>query len=197
MRIPLLMFGLGLAAAVGVVFPSHAQVPAATTAAFRPPAKLRFRRGRWAIPFATAQSSQANPDLRQGLRRRRAASQLHDCHLNGGTTAYASPWVGIWGVFPEDLSQPQRQGQCITGPRQRLLPTLDERQAAARRRGRNARDSELHVVAVERRAYRCGRGRARIFSASSCPIRRSLTRFVARNSMPRNAALATVPKGKV
>lgn len=23
------------------------------------------------------------------------------CHLNGGTLAWASPWVGIWGVFPE------------------------------------------------------------------------------------------------
>ena len=23
------------------------------------------------------------------------------CHLNGGTTPYASPWVGLWGVFPE------------------------------------------------------------------------------------------------
>jgi len=27
------------------------------------------------------------------------------CHLNGGTTAYASPWVGIWGVFPEYRSR--------------------------------------------------------------------------------------------
>lgn len=23
------------------------------------------------------------------------------CHLNGGTTPYAAPWVGLWGVFPE------------------------------------------------------------------------------------------------
>lgn len=27
------------------------------------------------------------------------------CHLNGGTTPYASPWVGIWGVFPEYRSR--------------------------------------------------------------------------------------------
>ena len=27
------------------------------------------------------------------------------CHLNGGTTADASPWVGIWGVFPEYRSR--------------------------------------------------------------------------------------------
>lgn len=24
-----------------------------------------------------------------------------NCHLNGGRQPYASPWVGIWGVFPE------------------------------------------------------------------------------------------------
>jgi len=27
------------------------------------------------------------------------------CHLNGGKTPYASPWVGIWGVFPEYRSR--------------------------------------------------------------------------------------------
>ena len=27
------------------------------------------------------------------------------CHLTGGKTAYASPWVGIWGVFPEYRSR--------------------------------------------------------------------------------------------
>lgn len=27
------------------------------------------------------------------------------CHLNGGKTAYAAPWVGIWGVFPEYRSR--------------------------------------------------------------------------------------------
>jgi thiosulfate dehydrogenase len=24
-----------------------------------------------------------------------------NCHLNAGTKAFASPWVGLWGVFPE------------------------------------------------------------------------------------------------
>jgi thiosulfate dehydrogenase len=38
-----------------------------------------------------------------------------------------------------------------------LFSALDERQAVARGRGRNARDFELHVVAVEGRAYRRGR----------------------------------------
>lgn len=33
------------------------------------------------------------------------------CHLNGGTTAYASPWIGIVGVFPEYRS---RNGKMIS-----------------------------------------------------------------------------------
>ena len=31
-----------------------------------------------------------------------------NCHLAGGTTANASPWVGIWGVFPEYRSRSGR-----------------------------------------------------------------------------------------
>ena len=34
-----------------------------------------------------------------------------NCHLVGGTTAHASPWVGIWGVFPEYRS---RSGKLIS-----------------------------------------------------------------------------------
>lgn len=34
-----------------------------------------------------------------------------NCHLDAGTTANASPWVGIWGVFPEYRS---RSGKVIT-----------------------------------------------------------------------------------
>ncbi len=30
------------------------------------------------------------------------------CHLNAGTTASASPWVGLWGVFPEYRSRPAK-----------------------------------------------------------------------------------------
>jgi len=28
-----------------------------------------------------------------------------NCHLNGGRTPFAAPWVGIWGVFPEYRSR--------------------------------------------------------------------------------------------
>ncbi len=34
-----------------------------------------------------------------------------NCHLTGGTTPGASPWVGIWGVFPEYRS---RSGKLIS-----------------------------------------------------------------------------------
>jgi thiosulfate dehydrogenase len=34
-----------------------------------------------------------------------------NCHLNGGTTAYASPWVGLSGAFPEYRS---RSGKLIS-----------------------------------------------------------------------------------
>lgn len=34
-----------------------------------------------------------------------------NCHLAGGTTAKSSPWVGIWGVFPEYRS---RSGRIIS-----------------------------------------------------------------------------------
>ena len=34
-----------------------------------------------------------------------------NCHLAGGTTANSSPWVGIWGVFPEYRS---RSGKIIS-----------------------------------------------------------------------------------
>jgi thiosulfate dehydrogenase len=34
-----------------------------------------------------------------------------NCHLAGGTTANSSPWVGIWGVFPEYRS---RSGKVIS-----------------------------------------------------------------------------------
>src|SRR5262249_61581111 len=30
------------------------------------------------------------------------------CHLDAGRRAYASPWVGLWGMFPEDRN---RKGQ--------------------------------------------------------------------------------------
>lgn len=42
------------------------------------------------------------------------------CHLNGGRTPFAAPWVGIWGVFPEFRSRnarvntlQERVGDCF------------------------------------------------------------------------------------
>ena len=35
----------------------------------------------------------------------RSALNCTSCHLDGGRTPWASPWVGIWGVFPEFRSR--------------------------------------------------------------------------------------------
>jgi len=40
-----------------------------------------------------------------------SALNCTSCHLNGGKTPYAAPWVGLWGVFPEYRS---RSGSVIT-----------------------------------------------------------------------------------
>ena len=34
-----------------------------------------------------------------------SALNCTSCHLNGGRTPWAAPWVGIWGVFPEYRSR--------------------------------------------------------------------------------------------
>lgn len=34
-----------------------------------------------------------------------SALNCTSCHLDGGRTPYAAPWVGIWGVFPEYRSR--------------------------------------------------------------------------------------------
>jgi cytochrome c len=58
------------------------------------------------------------------------------CHLAGGTTANASPWIGIWGGV-SGISFAQRQSHFLAGAGQRLLPAFDEWQAAGVRLGRN------------------------------------------------------------
>lgn len=37
-----------------------------------------------------------------------SALNCTSCHLNGGRTPWAAPWVGIWGVFPEYRSRSAR-----------------------------------------------------------------------------------------
>jgi len=36
------------------------------------------------------------------------------CHLDAGRKAYASPWVGLWGVFPEYRSRNGQVNACKT-----------------------------------------------------------------------------------
>ncbi len=104
MRISPLLVVLGLALAVGTIFPSYAQAPAARSAAFLPPNEADIPPGpmgdsiRYGAKLLKQTQIYAKDYVGNGL-------NCTSCHLNGGTTAYASPWVGIWGVFPEYRSR--------------------------------------------------------------------------------------------
>lgn len=110
MRISPLLFVVGLSLAVGVVYPSHGQAPATKSAAFLPPNEADIPKGpmgdsiRYGAKLLKQTQIYAKDYVGNGL-------NCTSCHLNGGTTAYASPWVGIWGVFPEYRS---RNGQVNT-----------------------------------------------------------------------------------
>lgn len=104
MRISPLLFVVGLSLAVGAVYPSHAQAPATKSAAFLPPNEADIPKGpmgdsiRYGAKLLKQTQIYARDYVGNGL-------NCTSCHLNGGTTAYASPWVGIWGVFPEYRSR--------------------------------------------------------------------------------------------
>jgi len=82
----------------------------ASTAAFTPPAELTIPAG----PAGTAiqEGKKLLAETRQRLPKN-VGNGLNctNCHLTGGTIANASPWVGIWGVFPEYRS---RSGKVIS-----------------------------------------------------------------------------------
>lgn len=104
MRISPLLFVVGLSLAVGAVYPSHAQAPATKSAAFLPPNEADIPKGpmgdsiRYGAKLLKQTQIYARDYVGNGL-------NCTSCHLNGGTTAYASPWVGVWGVFPEYRSR--------------------------------------------------------------------------------------------
>ena len=92
---------LALAVALGVNSPVDAQQTTVTrTAAFAPPAENEIPPG----PFGDAiRHGQRLLAQTQVYARQYVGNGLNctSCHLNGGRTPYASPWVGIWAVFPE------------------------------------------------------------------------------------------------
>lgn len=99
---PLLLFGL-------IAVPlSFAQVPAPRPVAeFKPPAES-------AIPSGPQGEAIRNGKLLLAETHQRLPGNVGNkltcanCHLGVGTVPNASPWVGIWGVFPEYRS---RSGQ--------------------------------------------------------------------------------------
>ncbi len=85
---------------------------AAQTAApdFKPPLDTTLPSGPKGV--AVAEGKKLMTDTRR-LLPKNVGNGLNctNCHLDGGTTANASPWVGIWGAFPEYRA---RSGKVIT-----------------------------------------------------------------------------------
>ena len=72
------------------------------------------------------------------------------CHLNGGTVANASPFVGLTAIFPVLFAK--IRARHIDGrSHQRLLPTFNEWRAARERFQGNAGDGGLHGLDEGRR----------------------------------------------
>ena len=98
-RIVLLLL-TSLVAVFSSVAASQAQAQAARNATFAPPDDRDIPQGpmgdaiRYGQKILTQTQTYAKEYVGNGL-------NCTSCHLNGGKIAYASPWVGIWGVFPE------------------------------------------------------------------------------------------------
>ena len=98
-----LLLVLGLAG-LSVASLAHAQTPTQKVAPFVPPVEAQIPQGplgdsiRYGAKLLKQTQVYAKDYVGNGL-------NCTSCHLNGGTTPYASPWVGIWGVFPEYRSR--------------------------------------------------------------------------------------------
>lgn len=99
-----LLLVLGLTAGLSVASLAHAQTPAQKAAPFVPPDEAQIPQGplgdsiRYGAKLLKQTQVYAKGYVGNGL-------NCTSCHLNGGMTPYASPWVGIWGVFPEYRSR--------------------------------------------------------------------------------------------
>ena len=97
---------------VGFIFllGSFSAVPQTAALEFKPPTEASIPPGPKGI--AIQEGKTLLSETRQRLPKN-VGNGLNctNCHLDGGTTANASPWVGIWGVFPEYRS---RSGKVIT-----------------------------------------------------------------------------------
>jgi thiosulfate dehydrogenase len=88
-----------------IVSPGSAQ-----TAAFAPPLETSIPAGPFGVAITEGRKllTETHQRLPQNVGN---GLNCTNCHLAGGTTPGASPWVGIWGVFPEYRS---RSGRLIS-----------------------------------------------------------------------------------
>jgi len=97
----------GFAAALMLVLPLAQAADAPKRAPFHPPAESEIPAGPLgdAIRYGEKVLTQT-----QGYAKKYVGNGLNctSCHLNGGKTPYASPFVGIWGVYPEYQSRDAR-----------------------------------------------------------------------------------------
>jgi len=97
--------GLTLAAALAA-----AQVAAAADAPFAPPAADTVPAGQLgdAIWYGEKVATQTGTTVKANAG---AALNCTSCHIKGARTPHASPWVGLWGVYP---AYDARAGRVIT-----------------------------------------------------------------------------------
>ena len=90
-----------LLAATGAALAADPAVPMRVPAAASIPAGPLGEAVRLGRTIVVATKSGARTYVGNGL-------NCTSCHLNAGTVAYASPFVGLWGVFPEFVARSDR-----------------------------------------------------------------------------------------
>lgn len=89
--------------AVGNALPASAQAPVTNPSAaqFRPPEHSSMPVGKMGEAIQYGQKLLSQTQIFAKAYVPDSALNCTSCHLDGGRTPYAAPWVGIWGVFPE------------------------------------------------------------------------------------------------
>jgi thiosulfate dehydrogenase len=123
------------AAFAAVLLLASAGAARAADAPFAPPAPSTISPGPLgdAIWFGRKTAEQTSASVKANVG---AALSCTSCHLQGGRTPNASPWVGLWGVYPE---YDARSGRVIT---------LGDRINECFRRSMNGKPLALDSVAM-------------------------------------------------
>jgi len=88
---------------LGTALPASAQDPVTnpSKAQFSPPEHSSMPVGKMGEAIQYGQKLLSQTQVFAKAYVPSAALNCTSCHLDGGRTPYAAPWVGIWGVFPE------------------------------------------------------------------------------------------------